>query len=969
MIAQSRRRAGATAERRAWAAVWLAAVGLLGLACSDPEVVSSNPVRATISGSVLVDTRAVPGCGTSSVAGPAMLFLFSADDPSPPQGTGEPVGFVLVPESELFPPGAVSGDLVRADYIFPEVAPGRYFLSGFVDVDRDFNPAVPDLSQPSGGDIAGGYVDASGAPLLLEVDGTEALSQVTVRLGWPVLFDRPAFVLPTSTITAPVAGAVRLDVQAVSLGAPDCSGFEVSYRARGTDGTPVDADRDGLPDLFPRVLLSRPADDGDGTILIEGALDPLPFVDALAAAAVTSTSTLPLLIRPVSARRRGDGTLEIQSGAPPGAYSVTVLAATGQTWTVPNTASTVFPALSGDQRTPLTLAALPTPPFGRIPGELQIPSALANRTAWVLAFSATNPGPPAGTGAPIGVAQLVSPGTTRSFEIAGLPNGTYSVTAFVDADGDFSPFVGLLAEPSAADHAASASLTAEVVAGGASSPVRLTISADPIGFGRPFFELEGALELDVGSLPAPLRLRAVSIPLLDEAPARFPVTRAAVDGDGFAPPDVWPRALLLRLAEGVPEPTPDGVVVPAWVDPFPFLGQLPNPTSVLAAEGLDVVVLPNAFRLGGPTPEPLGLPPDGRYQVVLLSPTGQTWRIPNTLDAVTGRLGTSRARPGQALAVELSGGTRVPSGGIGGSIQLALTPPASAYSVVVAAYDVTQPPPPVGAGAPVAVTVLGSDAFGLTLTANYRLAGLPPGRYEVRAFLDANGTLVPWEALLAQPDAGDFIGGAFGVGGALQVVEVSTDQAIADVIMTSSGQILTDLPAVGFVGSVTFPAATGGGVELEVLDAVTAVGTIRGDLPVRWADVDGNGVVDDRDRDGFPDLFPQVRAERLGADGQPDPEGWVMLGRVDPTQFASLGFPAADPTQLGIQVLARTMRVIFPSAAFRPGDSAPSTPPAGAWRVTVIGPLGQVWQLPNGLARALGTSLADSQGRSLVLTP
>ncbi|MEL6184037.1 MAG: hypothetical protein AAFU79_05375 [Myxococcota bacterium] len=945
----------------------MAAAG--GYACTDPDVVSSTPLRAIISGSVLVDTRAAGGCGTSSVSGAAMLFLFSAEDPGPPLGTGAPVGFVLVPETELFPPGAVAGDLVRADYVFPEVEPGPYFVSGFLDVDGDFNPAVPDLSQPSGGDIAGGFVDDEGQLMRLDVGGPEALTQVTIRLGQPVLFDRPAFAVSTSSLAAPLAGAAELRLDAVSLEMPSCSGFEVAYRARDAEGRPVDADRDGLADLFPRVLLSRPADDGDGSVLIEGALNPLPFTDALAASPVTSTTSLPVLIPPVSARARNDGSLEVQSGAPPGVYTVTVLAPSGQTWSVPNNAQVVFPGLGPEQRQPLTLGASPRPPAGRIPGELEVPEVLADRTAWVLAFAAEDPAPPRGTGAPVGVAQLLPPGTSRSFELAGLPDGNYSVTAFVDADGDFSPFVALLAEPSASDHAAVAPAVTQVIAGGAASPVRLAISAAPIGFSRPFFEVVGAREIDVASLPARLRVRATEIPLLDRAAPRFAVARAAVDGDGFDPTDVWPRALLLRLADGFSEPTPDGIIVPAWVDPFPFLGRLPNPTTVLDANTLDVVVLPTAFRIGLGAPQPIGLPPDGRYQLALLSPTGQTWRVPNTLDEVTGRTGTARARPSQSQPLIIRGGMALPAGDFLGTVRLAVTPPGSDFSVAVAAYDVNDPPPPAGAGRPAAVTVLDASAFGATLAAAYRLTGVPPGRYELRAFLDANANLVPWEELLAQPDAGDFAGGAVDPMGNLRRYDVAAEPIDADILIGSSAPILTEPPAVRIQGSATFPAANGGTVTLVPLDEVTAVGAVRGQLHVRWADVDGNGTVDDRDQDGAPDLFPQVFAQRLNEDGTLDPVGWTLPGRVDPAQFQGLGFPAGDPTRLGVQVVAPSVRVAFPSAAFRPGDTSPSTPPAGRWRITVVGPNGQVWQLPNPLARSAGTPLADTQGTGLTLTP
>jgi hypothetical protein len=157
------------------------------------------------------------------------------------------------------------------------------------------------------------------------------------------------------------------------------------------------------------------------------------------------------------------------------------------------------------------------------------------------------------------------------------------------------------------------------------------------------------------------------------------------------------------------------------------------------------------------------------------------------------------------------------------------------------------------------------------------------------------------------------------------------------------------------------------------VSTVTAVNNLiqeHGVYPIQWVDLDGDGIADDRDGDGAPDVFPIVVAELLDPS---DPSNLQLApmtvripGIVDPTQFVPLGFPAGDPHMVQAVVLAHVLRVAFPPVGVDV-MGRPVTPPAGRYRITLIKALGQTWTVPNELQRATGTPLVHSQAGFLTV--
>lgn len=379
---------------------------LLVLGCEPPPVVATSDrqqqtTSARIEGSVVVQGPA---------RGNAVVFLYDVQNPPPPQGSGHPVAFALIPQEELFgsEAGTNSTGPFTAPFIFPLVKPGKYLLRGFIDTDTcrtgaqpchgpDFIPWYNVTAEPNVGDVGGAAVDlATLVPRIVEVREAEDGTPIPV-LGTTVSFsaatatvpvDRPAFemVSPPSTIDnggAPKLFKIRsrpISQGGVNLSSP---AFLVRFMDENHDGVPDDANGDGVPELWPRIIVRKLADGGNG-ITDENDLDNNGELDAtgvdyahasapadgqpdlvvLAAGfvpdallpglydtegrprmdAVIPVNELNVAVRPLALDARNPSAPAPLQKMPSGRYAVIVLQSTGQSWRVPNE---LAPALAG----------------------------------------------------------------------------------------------------------------------------------------------------------------------------------------------------------------------------------------------------------------------------------------------------------------------------------------------------------------------------------------------------------------------------------------------------------------------------------------------------------------------------------------------------------------------------------------------------------------------------------------------
>lgn len=376
------------------AAGGLALASVIGFGCDSPPVVPTADVRqntrtARIDGHLVVQSRA---------RGNAVVFLYDADRPPPPQGTGRPITFTVVPAAQLFGPvltGDSPGPFV-APFSFSLVPAGRYMLRGFIDVDgcgpdagagcrrSDFNPWYGVTSEPNAGDVGGAAVDATGRPLTFEVVADangqpQPLTGVAVSFSDAarVLRDRPTFqVVQGDGQVGSATKQLRLQPLSLHDGAVDQrpDGFAVSYVDADNDGIPDDANNDGIPDLWPRVVVRKLADDGSNLVdendldrdgvpddtgvdyaHADGAQDGLPDVVVLAAglvpdgpiAALTDENGNPRMegavvpelvvaVRPQALDARVSTNPVPLRELPRGRYAVVLIQPSGQTWRVPN---------------------------------------------------------------------------------------------------------------------------------------------------------------------------------------------------------------------------------------------------------------------------------------------------------------------------------------------------------------------------------------------------------------------------------------------------------------------------------------------------------------------------------------------------------------------------------------------------------------------------------------------------------
>ena len=626
--------------------------------------------------------------------------------PPPPLGAARPVRVQIIRAQSV----TKTSDGFTAPYRIDGLPPGKYLVEALDDVDGNFAP-LNLLQTPTRGDLVGAVIDTSTLrPAIITVGAAVAGGQDVVLSPQPVPLDPPAFAIdpatpaqmPADQVT-PVRFDLRAQPNAFPAGTVAAPHFAVQL-VRDTGGAVVDADHDGLPDVWPRVFLVR-LDSSDPTGLtqllssdqrqtltqvIPAAIDPTPFLTALQpepgkTAPPVLTDRVTVVVRPTLL----DATNPLAApqrlpSLQPGAYKIVLVEQTGQIWQIPNEAgsaaldaSVVCAAAAGtcapgtvktQSQSQAFQVGLPAHPIysGAIAGTLT--AAATPAAAYVFAYPSTAL-PPFGkpVSADFHLGAEFAAGAV-GYVLPDLPTGDYVVVAVADTRGDFAasptlfalaPGAGTLLASPRSVHVDATPVTGFDLAAGSAAPSRPSFQLVD-GGGSP---LVADLSIAFGGAPKSLRIAPAAVlsgkvaPLAPDAAAYF---LFACDGTG-APLAGSLTVELLKVADAAglaPDLDPvtfRGTVVPAAVDQAQFAGVSCTPGGFLPVTGPVKVNLVNGSAkvdLLNPAVVPtlVALVP-GRYAVVVGSLAKQVWRVPNELQPALIDAGAYAATPADVKLV------------------------------------------------------------------------------------------------------------------------------------------------------------------------------------------------------------------------------------------------------------------------------------------------------------------------------
>lgn len=643
-------------------------------------VVAGGSATGSIRGNVVYS-------GAAKAAGNIIVQAYLDDpaNPPPPLGAARPVRVKIVRASEVTP----TSTGFSAPYQIDGLAPGNYIVQGLADLDGNFG-ALSILMTPTKGDLTGAVIDPSTLlPRSIAV-GSSQVSGQDVTLAQQEALDPPAFTIDAATpaqMPADQVTPVRFNLRATPLSFPvgqaKAPHFAVQL-IRNSGGAAVDADHDGLPDVWPRVFLVRldpsdpagltqyvsPDTHATATQVIPAAVDPTPFLPALQPQAVGNappviTDQLSIVARPLL--------LDLTNPAAPrrlppqpGSYKIVLVTQSGQVWQIPNEAGSaaldpqVVCAASaatcpaGTVQTQSQSASfqvgLPAHPIysGAIAGTLT--AGTAPVSAYVFAFAA-NALPPFGK--PVSAdfhlgSEFV--GGAVNFLLPDLPAGYYVVTAVADTRGDFAASPALFAlAPGAGTLLASTTQTVLV----GMAPVTVNLTAASAAPARPSFQL---LDSSTGTL------QTGDLSLSMAGTHSFQIKPKAVLTSAIAPlnPDTTGAFAIACDAAGAPVPSSLSVQAVKVGDPAGLSPQLDsggNPVVVGATWGFStatscpagtVVMVTSALTVTL-TPPAMLLP--GRYAVMVTSLAKQVWRLPNELQPLLADPGAVLATPAAVEAL------------------------------------------------------------------------------------------------------------------------------------------------------------------------------------------------------------------------------------------------------------------------------------------------------------------------------
>ncbi|MHB8875908.1 MAG: hypothetical protein ACYC8T_19645 [Myxococcaceae bacterium] len=219
----------------------------------------------------------------------------------------------------------------------------------------------------------------------------------------------------------------------------------------------------------------------------------------------------------------------------------------------------------------------------------------------------------------------------------------YRLGAFLDVDGNFQADLDVLAQPGAGDRTA-ASVELNLQPG---EHLALDLAIDqPVAREPPAFRIDGATGDEI-QLPDQLSITSFELVLeplngtLSKDRLTFAVSLAGTRTNGI--PDLHPQVFLRflpRPGQVVPVDRlgrPATVVVPLTFNPAPFLSNLGGDMNAeIAVDRLQVFLLPQAQAITedsgkGRVVTAMDAIPVGAYELVMLTRSGQFWRIPNDL--------------------------------------------------------------------------------------------------------------------------------------------------------------------------------------------------------------------------------------------------------------------------------------------------------------------------------------------------
>ncbi len=339
-------------------------LSLLACGWSPPLDPDAAQVLNSLSGTVVYSGDAEPQT--------VIVLLFAADDPPPPAGTGSPVAFSTVPADAFTGDGA---GLQSAPWALSRVPDGDWLVTAMMDMDGDFHPLLGSNAGATCGDVGGAHLQSLGSADLgvVRVEGGALLDDIAVLVANTYPTERPAWQFQANAVDQ-LAAAVALadpsdDAELFTLSSTGVAS-EVLQLSGPFDGSElcdtafwvhfVDADADGLPDphpepayadlgipyAWPRVYLqyldlSEEQLASGEAYVAEAIVNPL-LIDLyggpVPVGVPTPLTQLSVAFVPAAQHLLPDGSAELLQAPelPVGAWSVTVVAQTGQTWTLPN---------------------------------------------------------------------------------------------------------------------------------------------------------------------------------------------------------------------------------------------------------------------------------------------------------------------------------------------------------------------------------------------------------------------------------------------------------------------------------------------------------------------------------------------------------------------------------------------------------------------------------------------------------